>query len=163
MATIRIPRGDAGTRATVQHMRRLANAGVRHPLTVTLASLIVEGAGGDKLRQARAIRSWLASSVAFQSDPYGVELLRTVPEMLNEIQFRGLGRYDCDDVAILGAALGKAAGLPARFQVLGFHTPSHPYRHVFAELYGSPARWVELDITRPDHLPRVARVMTVGV
>lgn len=161
MATVKIPGGDAGTVATLGYMRQLANRGVRHPLTVTLAGRIVEGAGGYRLAQARALRSWLASTIEFQADPYGVELLRTVPEMLAEIQSRGFGAYDCDDVAVLGAALGKAAGLPARFTVLGFHHPSFPYRHVYTELYGS--RWVDLDITRPSRLPPVARAAVMEV
>lgn len=161
MATIRIPRGDAGTIATLGHMRRLANRGVRHPLTVGLAGRIVEGAGGNRRAQARSLRSWLASTIEFQADPYRVELLRTVPEMLTEIRSRGFGAYDCDDVAILGAALGKAAGLPARFAVLGFLHPSFPYRHVYTELDGDG--WVELDITRPLRLPPVARAMVMEV
>lgn len=156
---LRIPGGDLGTFATLGHMRSLANQGAYHPLTVSLGSLIVEGVGDNRPLQAAAIRSWLQSSIRFHRDPFGVELIREVPEMLALVRARGLALLDCDDVSILGAALGKAIGLPARFVVLGFGNGlgAAPYRHVYTELFDG-ARWREMDITRPSNLPPVSRV-----
>jgi transglutaminase-like putative cysteine protease len=159
--TRRIPAGDLGTLATVREMRKLVDKGVRNPLTVRLASAIVEGAHGHRASQAMAIRGWLDLRTVYQDDPYGIELLRSVPEMLADIRQRGAAALDCDDVAILGAALGKAVGLRPRFVLFGFE-PSGPYRHIFTEL-ATPEGWVDLDITRPPRLPPVARSLTVPV
>lgn len=162
MTVARIPAGDAGTMATVGHMRRFVRRGVTYPLTVDLAALIIEGAGGYQPAQARALRSWLLHNVRFQADPNGPELLRSVPEMLEMIQLRGWALIDCDDISVLGAALGKAVGFPARFTLLGFNHPGSPYQHIFTELWDGQ-RWVDLDVTRPAVLPPVARAMHLTV
>lgn len=155
MATIPIPRGDSRTNATLYHMRRLVDQGVRTPLTVRLVSDIVAGVPGDQAGQAAAIRSWLEQVTVFQLDPLGYETLRTVPEMLTDTIIRGTIQVDCDDIAVLAAALGKAVGMRARFVVLGFGGPRAPFAHVFAQLGTGPTGWAEMDVTRPpaDLLP----------
>ena len=149
MTTIHIPRGDTRTNATLHHMRRLVDQGLRNPLTVGLASDIVAGVPGDPWAQAAALRDWLDRVVVFQPDPRGYETLRTVPEMLAAARTRGSMQVDCDDVAILAAALGKAVGMRARFVVLGFGGRWAPYAHVFAQLGTGPDGWAEMDVTRP--------------
>ena len=144
----RIAGGDLGTLQTLQVMRGAVNRGVRHPLTMRLASLIVSGVLHSRPAQAAAIRGWLDINVAFQPDPYGIEAIREVPEMLDDISALGVAQVDCDDAAILGAALGKAVGLKPRFTVLGFAGRGAPFRHVFAEL-DTGEGWQELDVTRP--------------
>lgn len=163
MAIARIPAGDSGTLATVAHMRRFVRRGVMYPLTVQLAGLIVEGAGEYRPAQARALRSWLDHNTRFLPDPHGPELLRSVPEMLEMLRARGWVLADCDDIAILGAALGKAVGFPARFTLLGFHHPGLPFRHIYSELFDGQ-RWVDLDVTRPSQpIAPVKRVLHVNI
>jgi transglutaminase-like putative cysteine protease len=129
-------------------MRRLVNAAQRDPLTVQVASGIVGGALRSTALMAAAIRSWLAAHWRFQADPVDVELLRTVPEMLRDVAARGVVQADCDDAAVLSAALGKAVGMRARFVVLAFGGPRAPYSHVYTELL-TPTGWQNVDVTRP--------------
>jgi len=80
---------------------------------------------------------------------------------------RGVAQVDCDDVAMLGAALGKAVGLRARFVAVAFGPRGAPYRHVWAELGPRTNNvWLDMDTTRPAQgLPMhlISRVMTKDV
>jgi hypothetical protein len=98
------------------------------------------------------------------SDPSGVELLHDPVLLLEDIRERGQARGDCDDVAVLGAALGGAMGLSARFVVVGFRGPNEPFEHVWTELYDGTT-WRELDVTRPRNAeaPATTREYVVDV
>lgn len=85
----------------------------------------------------------------FQPDPWGLETIREVPEMLQDVAVRGALQADCDDVAVLAAALGKAVGMKSRLVVFGFEGPRGPFAHVFTELYVGGGRWADMDVTRP--------------
>lgn len=137
-----LPDGDAGTFYTLGLMRELALQDA--PLLDAVAGRIISTAAtGDPLA---AIRRFLLERVRFRHDPEGVELIAAPLVQLGAIRDRGASAGDCDDVATLGAALGLAAGYPARFVVLRFD-PGAPFEHVFTELRG-PLGWVELDTTR---------------
>lgn len=97
---------------------------------------------------AAAIRSWVGVHFRFQADPVDVELLRSVPEMLRNVQAQGVVQADCDDAAVLAAALGKAVGMRARFVVLAFGGGRAPWSHVYAQLLTSTG-WQDMDVTRP--------------
>jgi hypothetical protein len=150
VSSFSIPGGDSGTVATLRHMKRLARQGCIHPLTRQTAINITHGMGDVPLAQARTLREWLSQSILFQRYPYGVEALHAVDLMLRSILTTGTASLDCDDVAVLAAALGLTLGLRARFVAVGFKTPNSPFRHVWAEL-ADPRRptWVDCDITRP--------------
>lgn len=150
-----IPTGDFGTLAILSHMRRLAREAIADPLVRNTASAIVKHVSGkDAIAQAHVLRGWLTRSTQFLRDPNGTELLHSPRYLLVALrQTRQPVRVDCDDVAVLGAALGGAIGLRARYVVVGFHSPDAPFRHVWAELappMGTTvgARWIELDTTR---------------
>lgn len=149
---ITIPNGDAGTRETVRHMRRLVREGKVSPSVRDYALRITRGIPGrDGTKQALAIRQWLASNIEFRRDPEGAELLYTPQRALRILTERGPPLYiDCDDVATLAAALGSSVGLRSRFQVVGFLSPNAPYRHVWTDLStpAKGARWIEMDVTR---------------
>lgn len=128
-------------------MHRLARAASIHPLTREVAAALAEGTGTDGRRQAQRIRSWLRRHIAFLRDPATAELLHDPVSVLLELGRRPRFAADCDDVAMLGAALGLAIGLRARFVILG---DAGGFAHVFTELTDPELEeWVELDITRP--------------
>lgn len=103
--------------------------------------------------QVRALRSFLGRVWTFVRDPVGIELVRRPERLLDLWRLKGHIPGDCDDAAVLGAALGKSVGFPARFVVLGFYGPRMPFSHVYAELQ-APDGWVDLDVTRtPARLP----------
>lgn len=141
-----VPDGDTGTFFTLALMRDLVRADV--PLLAPHLPRIV-GPGNLLV----AVRRFLAEHVVFRHDPTGVELLKAPAYQLAAIRARGTVTGDCDDIATLGAALGLAAGFPARFVVLRFD-PGGPFEHVYTELRG-PSGWVELDTSR--ELQRVPR------
>ena len=157
-----IPSGDTGTASVVSWMKKLAVEGKRTPSVRQLALDITQGIPGrDGTRQAVSIRQWLASNVAFTRDPQGQELLYTPARVMHILTTRGPPlRLDCDDVAMLAAALGGAVGLLSRFQVVGFLSPRAPYRHVWTDLRsptGGP--WIDMDVTRThQNLPMEAAI-----
>lgn len=159
--------GDLGAMQTLHKMRKLANDALRDPVVIQTARRIVENAGvlgrndADKFM---AIRDWLAEHVQFMPDPVGIELLSTPRYMLDQI-----GRFyfvsgDCDDAAILGAALGKAVGLQAKFRALAFGSKSRPFSHVYTLLLVRKT-WANLDVTRSQRAapPPAARLIELGV
>lgn len=149
---IALARGEAGTNATIRWMRRLARDAAWRPEVRSQALKIVRGIPGrDADMQASAIRTWLAGVTVFTRDPDQNELLYTPVRLLHILRTSDEPLYiDCDDVAVLAAALGKAVGLRARFVVVGFISPRAPFRHVWTELAGPHARaaWREMDVTR---------------
>lgn len=139
--------GQAAGLDTVHRMRQLVRDQYTLPLIRETAAAIVRGTGTDAELQVERIRAWLARHVGFLRDPYEVEGLHTPEAMLTLLGARGFLEVDCDDVAILGAALGMAIGLPARFVLIG---AGGGYEHVWTELADpNTGEWRELDITRP--------------
>lgn len=140
--------GLAGTYDTVRMMQQIVRQSLALPLVRHTASSVVTGLNGrNTVAQAQAIRGWVDHHTVFLRDPRGTELLHTPLWLLREIGRQGFGQVDCDDVAMLAAALGMAIGLRARFALVG---RGHGFEHVFTEL-GDPAgrRWIEQDTTRP--------------
>lgn len=129
-------------------MRALVRASVTDPEVVGTAARIAGWAGvRDTYDQAQAVRTWLAGRFRFVRDPVDVELLREPRVLLRGISVDGYAFGDCDDAAVLAAALCMAVGLPVRFVVVAFgRVPLAPYRHVYTEAYTSRG-WTELDVT----------------
>jgi len=128
-------------------MRQIVRAEYAAPLVRLTAAAIVRGTGTNSELQIRRLRAWLTRHIGFLRDPYDTEGLHTPLYMLELLGRRGWLEVDCDDVAILGAALGMTVGLRARFVVIG---PEGGYSHVWAELTDpNTDDWRDLDITRP--------------
>lgn len=168
LSALPLPGSDLGTLLTLAQMRATVYREFLSPLVrLTASKIVAEAAGGDGVAQAEQIRDWLESHVDFLRDPDGVEMLHGPVWQIQQIQRNGNEQVDCDDVAMLSAALGKSVGLRARFVVVAFDRANAPYRHVWTEL--SPPSvpvWVDMDITRPmQGLPfeRITRVLVRNV
>lgn len=155
LSALPLPSGDLGIYWTVANMRAMVYREYMSPLVRLTAVNIVAGISGkDEVEQAQAIRDWIETHTEFIRDPDGGEMLHGPIWQLRHIRQYGVVRVDCDDVAILSAALGKAIGLRARFVVLALG--SRAYRHVFTELSprgvtgtsGASGGWVDMDVTR---------------
>lgn len=163
-----LPSGDFGTTATVARMRQLARDAALTPIVRSVAVDIVEPPSTG-LAHARRIAVWVTGRTRFLADPAHAEALHTPAWILQRILTRGYASVDCDDVAVLTAALGLAVGLRARFVIVGFalpHSPTAPYRHVWTELADATGvRWIAVDPTRPHQGRRypVARRLVVEV
>lgn len=140
-----LPPGDAGVAVTLEEMRRWARE--PDPLLTREAGRILQRTGGDPEATAMAVRAFLHAHTRYENDPWGAEVLKSPRAMLRQIHRDGVTAGDCDDMALLAAALGRAAGLPARFVVLGF-TRGGPLEHVLTQL-GTPSGWREIDPARP--------------
>ncbi len=156
--------GDYGATQTIERMRALANESLAVPLVVETARGIVSTvASRDYLQMAQAIRAWLARNFKFVPDPMGVELLSTPEYQLRQYRNSGVIMGDCDDAAVLGAALAKAVGIGARFVAVGFRPYPAPLTHIYTVLTGPPKRaipFVDLDITKPARVtPSFQRVV----
>lgn len=167
LSALPLPSSDFGTYFTLAQMRAMVTREFLLPLVRLTATNIVSGIGGqDGIEQAHTIRSFIEQHTEFLRDPDTVEMLHGPAWQLRQINQRGIVQVDCDDVAMLAAALGKAVGLRARFVVVGFGTRTAPYRHVWAELSPRmPLSWIEMDVTRSAQgLPEyISRVFTMDV
>jgi len=130
-------------------MKLLVDRAILNPGFRAYAIRVASQHGRNGITQAYGIRQWLTERVSFIRDPDQLELLQSPVEVLTQIVQVGQMAMDCDDVAMLGAALGRAVGLRARFVVTAFQGPQKPFAHVWTELSDNRQQeWVELDITR---------------
>ena len=168
LASLPLPGGDFGTYLTLGQMRAAVLRDFLAPDVRLTAARIAGAAGPGAEGQALALRQWLEDHVQFVRDPSQTEMLHGPAWQVRRALTHGTLQIDCDDVAMLAAAMGKAIGLQARFIVVGFGSPKAPFRHVWTELAapGQHPRWLECDITRPAQgLPfgAIARILRVGV
>jgi transglutaminase-like putative cysteine protease len=142
-----LPDGVAGIKATVALMVKLAQQSKRDYTIRNRALFIVEG-----LRQKawfdeiRALHEYVRDEVRYVRDINGVETLATPVKTLQSMQ------GDCDDKALLLAALLESLGHETRFVAVGF-TPGQ-YDHVLVETKvrirakdGTRDKWIPLETT----------------
>lgn len=178
VSRVSIAGGDAGALDDLGIMCRLVNESLHNPVVVATArELVIRAAPQrDTRRQAIAIRGWLARVWRFVDDPAGEELLRTPEHLIREYFATSQIIGDCDEAAVLGAALGKAVGIPATFTVLAFDpiayiagvplegSESAQFSHVFASLLLPDGCLFSLDVTKPPgSVPAPTRELTVDV
>ena len=146
-----IPGGYEGSTETIQRMRSIVRSSLVQPTVVGCANrIIMFRQARDTAAQSREIRSWLDGHFRFVRDPVGVELLRTPLQQLSQIDATGFAMGDCDDAAILGAAMGMANGIPAVFRIIGFaHGPPGSFAHVYTILTPPGQGAIDLDVTKP--------------
>lgn len=134
--------GDAGTWQTLRLMRELARR--PGPRTMQWARLINTG---DPESTLAALHAFLVRNVRWTRD-VGVELLHDPDTLLG--QWPAVAG-DCDDAAILAAALGMALGFRAKFRAVAVRH-NQPFHHVYA-LLRAPAGWRRFDVTHPHTAP----------
>lgn len=167
--------GDAGNRDTAANMAAMARSRQAHPLTRGAWTRIIgQVTPPTTYDEGMMLRAWLAQHFQFQRDPTGagvfggveeLELLRDPLIMLQQIEQSYMAVGDCDDAAILGAALALAAPVPfsgVRLALVGLD-PRQPYQHVFTEILTSRG-WLDLDVTRGQgHVPTIRKREVVYV
>jgi len=94
--------------------------------------------------EVSAIFNWVRENIRYTRDPLNVELFRTPRAAISD----GIG--DCDDMAIMLAALLRAAGYVCRFRVIGLTKGSYDHVYVVVGIPPEePERWVPLDPSQP--------------
>lgn len=148
----KLPPGKLGTDVTVSKMGQLAMGpwGAQSPKVRALATSILEKAGVPEKNypaEMVAIHNWVRDNIRYTRDTHGQETLLT-PEYIISGK-PGSMNGDCDDKAMLVAALLGAIGIPTRFVVVGV-TPDR-YSHVY--LQAKPRdQWIALDPIMKQHV-----------
>lgn len=88
----------------------------------------------DPERAGRAVYRVLRERMEFQRDPRGCEYLRFPDQMIADIANRGVALGDCDDRAILGAAMLRSMHHRPGFVVVRA-TPGRKFHHVYFGVY----------------------------
>lgn len=137
--------GDAGVYDTLQVMRAAVEDAVEDGAMVAPVAAAIMAtvdrrthqlAGGgehDPTRDTRglvALYRWLRDHIVFKRDAWGLEHVRHPDQLLAEISAHGRTAADCDDVAVLGAALVRAIGLRPAFVLASRHERGR-WEHVF--------------------------------
>lgn len=136
-----IPDGVAGVGVTLTWMTRLVREGKTEPeVRSTALSLTSHLDQKDFVGEVEALFDFVQNKIRYVHDVTDVETVSSPVVLLQD------RTGDCDDKAVLLAALLESIGHKTRFVAGGFDRSS--IEHVFVEtLIGS--RWVPLDATEP--------------
>lgn len=136
--------GDINT--IIQEMNRLVDETVGQEDFLEFARGIVQRSPFEGAEQIGVVKDYVSNLVKYQPDPQRAELF-TSPHKMMELIYQGTAMGDCDDFAILCAAIYRALGYNARIVLLdqtgqGFN---HAANHVYSE---SANLWYYVDATR---------------
>lgn len=142
-----IPTGAAGTRQTLEIMKRLTLAGKKSPVVRQLAVSLTQGLHQkDFYGEITALFRFVRDRIRYIKDVRNVETLHTPEMVLSNRQ------GDCDDKALLLASLLESIGFRTRFVAVGFR--ANEYSHVYTEVFynaHSPDKlrgpWLPLETT----------------
>lgn len=119
--------GDAGTDETLAGMAAVVTHAVESPAVRNIvAKLRITGPN----MAVPIVFGFLKRYTRFKRDPWGKELVRHPDELLGDIQRQGFAACDCDEVAVLGATILKAAGERPVFVVMA-RQPASDFEHVY--------------------------------
>jgi transglutaminase-like putative cysteine protease len=142
----RLPSGDPGTRRTLEIMRRLTHEGATDP-TVRAASIaaLTNVRSHDARGEIASLFRFVRDRVAFRRDPVRTEWLQAARHTLS------LAAGDCDDRAVLLAAMLRSVGIPAWFRVVALDR-SRPttFSHVYVVVKMGD-QVIPLDPTYPEN------------
>lgn len=138
--------GVAGIFDTVHYMRRLVNQAKVDPDVRANAITIVQlQPEKDAPAEIRALFEFVRDSIRYVGDVAGVETVATPDATLR------LRAGDCDDKAVLLAALLESIGYPTRFAIAGYSSPD-VFEHVYVYAMLPNGAFVPLDPTEQQPL-----------
>lgn len=127
---VQLPDGDAGTYAVLKIMRDVARAAaLTNPVRAVASAIVSRYGQRDNIGPMVGLYEWLEEHVRFKPDTLGTEVLHFPAQLLHEIAVVGRTAVDCDDVATLAAAIGRAMGYVPHF-VICKKTEDGPWVHV---------------------------------
>jgi len=132
--------GTAGTSQTLARMAELTRQAQLDPIVRT-AALRLWPASGKPVEFGAQVRAWVRRNVRYVGEFY--ETLTPPDWMLHQMESGGRAFGDCDDMAMLAAALIACLGFPVRFTAVK-PEGSGDYVHVFAEMNDGP-NWYMVD------------------
>jgi len=127
-------------------MRALTREGKKNDLIRRFAAYLTQDlASKDWVGEVGALFDYVKDEIRYQLDTTDTEVMSTAQEIL----LQGFG--DCDDKAVLLAALLESIGHHTGFAALAFTDDPQRYSHVIV-LVWLRGRWVTLDATEPQPL-----------
>lgn len=140
-------------------MRKIVRQWKKSPTLRQLTLDVIDNVPGHKnfLGQVHRIHNYVKNTIAYVKDINGVETVHTPEQTIRN------RAGDCDDQAVLVAAMLESIGHPTRFVAIRMK-PLGPFVHVFTEtLVGR--RWLPVETTEDwpvgYHPPKFAGRMVV--
>ncbi len=117
IAVYQLSPGAAGVDQILATLNLLREHYGRLPAIRAAAICIIRGVGNDdQAAQIHALAQFVRECVRYLSDPINAEFIQTPDRMLLEIAAHGYTYGDCDDHALLFAALAEAIGIPCEIR-----------------------------------------------
>ncbi len=132
----------AGPRTTIEQMVRDLNGprGERSVLVRAYTERVVrELQPKDYLSEILAVRNAVLTDTRYLNDPLTTEWVKDPERMVEEINAHGKALIDCDEYALLIAAMWRQLGREVDFVTVGFGMPGS-YSHVFARVLEPKSR-----------------------
>lgn len=98
---------------------------------------------GTVLARVERVFRFVSTRLRYTYDPPGLEWFKTPAAALREISLVGTFAGDCDDAAVLLAALLRGVGVPTRFVVMSQRADGDLH-HIYVEA-AVGGRWLALD------------------
>lgn len=134
------PEGRAGVFHTLRVMRTLVRETRHNPAIVQCAiAAIYLVPEKNEVGEVSAVFHFVRDSIRYTRDVLGVETISNPVTTLA----RRVG--DCDDKALLLAALFESIGYPTRFVVAGYQN-NRDFEHVYLQVY-TDSGWLDCDPT----------------
>lgn len=133
---------------TVKVMVGLARTGAHTALVRRTAEDLLRGIAENRPElEVQALFNYVRLNVRYTQDIHDLETLKTPESLITEIEVKGTGTGDCDDMSLLLASLLVTSGYKTRFVLAySFWNDSDEANHVFVQ-YFNPLRqeWVSLE------------------
>jgi len=129
--------GILGNIQTLKEMKKIANFRKGHPLVRKLALNILAYYNVPSqffLSEAQAIGQYVQEKVRYVRDALGIEQVHDPVTMIDQI-INGTAQGDCDDMALLLAALLLSVGHKPRFRTVRYRDLLGPYNHIYVVVY----------------------------
>jgi hypothetical protein len=134
-----IPDGRAGIKATLKLMVQIARkTRATLPVRIRAQQLIQGCAVNDHLCEAASLQAWVRDHIRYVRDVRDVETIQ-FPEQTLQLQ-----SGDCDDMALLLAAMLESVGFATRFCAVGMD--GLDYSHVLTQVLVPGSGWMSAEV-----------------
>lgn len=140
--------GDPAASATLATMTALVEGAATDYTVRRAAEQITDGVPSyDDAGVVHRLYQYVHHRVRYRLDPHGVELVKSPRALLSEIARDGRGAGDCDDQAVLLAALLRSLGFATRFLAVSQRADGDLHHVLCAVQFGRG--WLTLDPILP--------------
>lgn len=142
---VQIPKGDAGTAATVRYMARMIRQGSTSPQIRSMAVSLAMHRKTD-VEKARSLFDFIRSRMRYVRDNVFMETVSSPGLHLRTFVKAGHAAGDCDDHVVMLGSLLSSVGYPVRIVTVRARPGGGPFDHVYLETLIRGA-WIPMDAT----------------